>query len=737
MIQPSTRPRNRRCFAIKWCKASNSLNSDRIDTMRRHHRMFRLTTTVAFAALLWDAALPLAAMAQPAPPPLPQPGQGRPDLSREDPPARVGRIARLTGTVSFHNQGDTDWTAASLNFPVSSGNTFWTEPAAEAQLEIGGSRIALAGGTEFDVTTLDASGLQAVAGQGEAYIHLRDLAPNESWSVQTPRGLVRLAGQGRYGIVVGTSDQPTLVTVVEGSAQIDGPGVSLQVGGSQTATIIGTDPFQGSVGPALRDGFLTASLDAERPLPPPAVAVPARVATLPGGDDLLRNGNWAEAPSYGQVWYPPVSAGWVPYREGHWAYVAPWGWTWIDDAPWGFAPFHYGRWIQIGPRWAWTPGVAAVAGPPVYAPALVTFIGVGAGIALGAALASGSIGWVPLGPREPFRPWYRASNNYVREVNINHVTNINNQVTINNFVNRGAATSIPAAAMTGSQPVRGVARPVTAQEFAAARPIVGQQPVRPTASTVGVTPALAQRMNLAPAAAFHPAPGPAIRPPAAGATGFARPAFAPAGNPASPAVPQPGQPAPPGTRLGGVGPGGVPTGPRPAQPGVARPEPPVAASRPAAPVTPQPVTPRPVTPQPVTPRPGPGQAITAPRPGAAPVVTPAPAAGLPPVAAPAPRPEPPRAAAPAPRPGVPNVVTQTPRPSPPPVAAPAPRPEPPRIAAPAPAPRVEPQRFVPPAPRLEPPRIAAPAPPPQPQRMAPPAPVRQEAPQRQKRPGEP
>ena len=34
----------------------------------------------------------------------------------------------------------------------------------------------------------------------------------------------------------------------------------------------------------------------------------------------------------------------------------------------------------------------AVAGPPVYAPALVTFIGIGAGVALGAALASGSIG---------------------------------------------------------------------------------------------------------------------------------------------------------------------------------------------------------------------------------------------------------------------------------------------------------------------------------------------------------
>src|SRR5476651_1628519 len=104
--------------------------------MRRDHRMFRLTATVALAALLWDAAVPLAAVAQPAPPPLPQPGQGRPDLDQADPPARVGRIARLAGTVSFHNQGDTDWTSASVNYPVTGGNTFWTEPSARAQLEI-------------------------------------------------------------------------------------------------------------------------------------------------------------------------------------------------------------------------------------------------------------------------------------------------------------------------------------------------------------------------------------------------------------------------------------------------------------------------------------------------------------------------------------------------------------------------------------------------------------------------
>ena len=554
----------------------------------------------------------------------------------------------------------------------------------------------MAGGSEFDVYALDASGLQGVAALGETYFHLRDLAPNEMWSVQTPRGLVHLGGAGRYGIVVGTTEQPTLVTVLEGSAQIEGPGVSLQVGAGQTATIGGTDSFQGSVGPAVQDGFLTERLNAERPPPAPA-SVPAQVAVMPGGTDLYGVGSWSPAPEYGQVWYPPVSPGWVPYREGHWAYVAPWGWTWIDNAPWGFAPFHYGRWLQVDGRWGWTPGEAAVAGPPVYAPALVAFLGIGVGVALGAALASGSIGWVPLGPREPFRPWYHASNNYVRQVNVNNVTNINNitnNITTNNFVNRGAATAIPAAAMVASRPVQAVARPVTAQEFAAARPIVGQQPLRPTAATAGVTPAVARQLNIPPGPVVRPAPGPVVRAQAPGPAGraFARPALAPpAGSgPANPAIRPASEPATPEqNRLPLAAPGGRPaTSPAPARPGktTRRLWRPVLVRARSPPAEPRVVHPNERAPERAAPPP-----VATPRP---PPATPEAARPMPHAAAPPPPHPEPRVAAPP--------VAQ-PRPEARPAAPPPPRPEPPRPAAPPPKPPPAPAARPAPAPRAEPP----------------------------------
>ncbi len=467
-------------------------------TMRQNSRLFRLSASAAIGALLCNAVLPVA-LAQRAPP-LPTVQTVPTEQNQADPPDRVGRIASQSGAVSFRTSADTQWSAAASNYPVSSGNAFWTEPSARAELEISASRVDMSGQTEFDVTTLDAGGLQAVIPQGEVYLHLTDLAPNEAWSVQTPRGVVRLTTPGRYGIQSGTTEQPTQITVLDGAATLTGPGVSLTIAPNQTATVEGNGPFQGTIGPEVRDAFLAARLAAEHPpaqTPPP---VAARLRYLPDMGDLSGAGEWGEAPEYGDVWYPPVAPGWVPYQNGQWAYVAPWGWTWIDSAPWGFVPFHYGRWAHIGSRWGWLPGDAHITGRPVYAPALVAFIGFAAGAAVGAAIANGNVGWVPLGPGEAFRPWYHASGRYSRQINAGDVRDpaaIGNTVVMHEFVNRNAATEVPASVMLGSHSVRAAARPVSAAAFSTAHPVIGEQPNAPTFATLGVTPAVAHQLDLA------------------------------------------------------------------------------------------------------------------------------------------------------------------------------------------------------------------------------------------------
>jgi hypothetical protein len=109
-----------------------------------------------------------------------------------------------------------------------------------------------------------------------------------------------------------------------------------------------------------------------------------------------------------------VPVDWAPYRNGRWRWVAPWGWTWVDAAPWGYAPFHYGRWVVIGGRWCWWPGRAVA--QPVWAPALVGFVGAGPGSAV--AVGTGPlVGWYPLAPWHAYRPHFRSSPTYVTVIN--------------------------------------------------------------------------------------------------------------------------------------------------------------------------------------------------------------------------------------------------------------------------------------------------------------------------------
>ena len=183
------------------------------------------------------------------------------------------------------------------------------------------------------------------------------------------------------------------------------------------------------------------------------------------------------------------------------------------------------------------------------------------------------------GRTRPTGPWYHASNRYLQQVNVGHVTNmteINRNVTINNFVNRGAAVAVPANAMAASRPVRTVAQRVDPAQLAQARPVFGQEPVRPTLATAGVTPAVARQLRLTPtpgAVAAHPAaPGPAIRPVGVVPGAVTRPGVPPLHNPAGPTAALPATvhplPAvvPPGTRPGGATPTGLPALHGPATP---------------------------------------------------------------------------------------------------------------------------------------------------------------------------
>ena len=699
--------------------------------MRTQHAMFRFTAAAAIGGLMMGPGLAPLAKAQTA------------TTAPVDPPARVGRVAALLGTVSFHTADETEWQKATLNYPVTSGNAFWTEPSAGAEIEVDAAHVAMDQGTEYEIATLDDHNFAATEPQGAVYLRLRNVLPGDATSITTPRGTVSVTAAGRYEIVAGDAEQPTRLTVLEGAADIAVGNLTLHVAPHQTASVTGSDAdsFQGSVGVEVNDPFLTAQLAKERPAPARRVAVgtiayqpPPVVANMTGYDSIRDTGDWVQTPQYGHVWYPPVTRDWVPYRHGHWAFVNPWGWTWVDDAAWGFAPFHYGRWVQVQSRWGWIPTEPGVVVQPdyvrpVYAPALVSFVhvsdaavGLAVGVAAGLALGA-SVGWIPLGPREMYVPPFRASPDYIRNVNVTQVRNVTNigtinnvttnTTTINNFVNRGGATVVPAMAMTASLPVAQAVQRVTPQQLTAAR-FVPQAPVPPTLATAGVTPVVARQMNIAPApnapqAPPRPAaPGPVVAaraapvpaasptPPAGAAPGAAPaiPAAAPA-NPAAAAKPPAIQPGLPAATTAGVAAAATPARAlhalppvRPAAPVSAKPTAllPASQSHPAAPTA---TTPAPspavqaMPAKPVTPTPAPAPAAAAPA-----------ATAVPPAAKPA-------SPAPAPTPAPGPAIQATPGKPVPPVAKAA-NPAPAPASAPGPAIQAAPVKPVTPAPAAPP-----------------------------------
>jgi hypothetical protein len=498
--------------------------------MRVSSRLFRVSVLLASTSLSFATVLTvplLSARAQPAAPPADAASTAPADAATQgDPPAIAGRVSVVSGTVSFHAAGDTTWAAASLNYPVTNGDGFWTEPSAHAELQVGDDRIVLAGSTEFEIGALDVSQIEATQAQGATFLQIQSLPNGQTVTINTPRGAAQISAPGRYEIVSGDTNDATTITVVEGAVHVQGTGLALDVGPNQTATITGSDTFVGNVGPMQEDEFLRTELQQAQQVQQQVSQVPQEVAYMTGGTELAQYGSFEDAPQYGRVWYPrSVPSGWAPYREGHWAYVAPWGWNWVDNEPWGFAPFHYGRWVQYGGRWGWcasAPGIAYGGGYPVYSPALVSFVGFGAGVSLGVHFGIGGVGvgWFPLGFNEPYYPPYHVTNRYFENINRFSVTNIRNynvtnirNVDITHFSNARFATVMPEQAMVRGERVGQFGRPLPEADLAKAHPVFGRPPVAPSAETPNLSRAAAREYHLPVREAVdrRAAPGPAIR----------------------------------------------------------------------------------------------------------------------------------------------------------------------------------------------------------------------------------
>jgi hypothetical protein len=440
--------------------------------------------------------------------------------AQTDPPGRVGRLNYIDGPVSFQPAGVNDWVDASVNRPLIPGDNIWVGDRGRSELHVGSTALRLGANTAFQFLNLDDQGVQIRLSEGTLTVHVRNFAQNQVFEVDTPNVAFTVVRPGEYRIDASPDAQSTILTVRDGEGDVTGGGDTFPVYARQQVVVRGYDQITynlaSSPGPDAWDQWCS-SRDRREDQSLSARYVSREVA---GYDDLDQYGRWDDQPGYGNVWIPTaVGADWVPYHDGHWAWIAPWGWTWVDDAPWGFAPYHYGRWATFGGRWGWIPGPYDAT--PVYAPALVAWVGGGgggrgSGFSLSFSIGTlAAVGWFPLGPREPYFPSYQASRGYFTRVN-NTNTVINN-TTINNYYDssrsntaitniqyvnrnvRNGVTAVPQDTFARGRRVTQDARPVPAAQLASVQ-VFGAPAIAPQRESV-----LGARADTASRAARPPA----------------------------------------------------------------------------------------------------------------------------------------------------------------------------------------------------------------------------------------
>jgi hypothetical protein len=426
----------------------------------------------------------------------------------DDPPSVVARLAYSQGAVSFQPAGTEDWVDAGINRPITTGDKLWSDQDGRVELQLDASTIRLFHSTGFSFLNLNDNITQVRLSEGTILVRVRHLDDNETYEIDTPNLAFSITRPGIYRLNVNEGGDATSIRVRDGEGQVTGGGASYSVRSHDDAVFSGVDQLSADVQDlsADYDEFDTWSANRDRRWEHSRSAQYVSQDVV-GYEDLDDHGDWRDSPEYGHVWYPRVEvADWAPYHYGHWAYIEPWGYTWVDDQPWGFAPFHYGRWVNVEGRWGWIPSPPRAEGVvyvrPVYAPALVAFVG-GGGFSVGIAVGGGggAVGWFPLGPREVYVPSYRVSQRYVENVNISNTTvnrtvinnyyqtTVVNKTTVTNvtYVNQrvpGAVMATSQQAFTSAQPVARNAVRVDARQMASAQVQVRQPAILPTKQAV-------------------------------------------------------------------------------------------------------------------------------------------------------------------------------------------------------------------------------------------------------------
>src|ERR1700739_803205 len=136
-----------------------------------------------------------------------------PVFADDDPPGRVARLNYIQGSVSFQPGGESDWTPANPNRPLTTGDNLWADRDSRGELHIGSSSIRIGRETGVTFLNLNDRTVQIQLAQGTMNVRVRRLEGGDEFEIDTPNLAFTLERAGEYRIDVDPNGNATSITV--------------------------------------------------------------------------------------------------------------------------------------------------------------------------------------------------------------------------------------------------------------------------------------------------------------------------------------------------------------------------------------------------------------------------------------------------------------------------------------------------------------------------------------------
>src|SRR5215831_2530278 len=160
-------------------------------------------------------------------------------VAAQDPPACVGRLNYVSGSVSFQPGGVNDWVPATINRPLTAGDQLYADTGARAEVHVPGIVLRLGSQTAFEFMNLDDRSTQLRLSEGT--LNVRVFRLDQGIEIDTPNLAFTIREPGEYRIDTNLETFETYVMVRAGGGDITANAGAFPVRVAEQAVVSGQD----------------------------------------------------------------------------------------------------------------------------------------------------------------------------------------------------------------------------------------------------------------------------------------------------------------------------------------------------------------------------------------------------------------------------------------------------------------------------------------------------------------